>query len=430
MSLLAKKNIGLVIISALLIFSCKEKEKIGLQLPEDNVGTFYTDTLSLSTSVIFNDDSISNRENYLFAGAYDDPRFGDVSASAYTQLWLKDESKVATYSSIDSVVMTLTYDYAYGDFSPGQKLEVKELQDPLDKNTSYFTSSPAPNVEPTRLDQDLPFDAKRASPSNVKKQKIYLTNAFGVRLLDAIGTGTTNNNFVENVKGIAITPSESNKGAIVRFKIYDNTSIVKVYFKNASSGNDSVELQMNKSGVRFSKVESVNVPPLTDAKVVYLQSGLGIGTKISFPTLENLKSKLGNIAINRAELILEVDKTTVKDGAITYDLIGAVNLAKLDVNGNTKKYLNSGTLSDVVVQRDFFDVKGTSAPSVASPDTSSSLPKYRYTLNVSSYFHALVNGFEENNGLLIVPISDIASVSFNRTVADKVYLRIYYTRVD
>jgi hypothetical protein len=426
MSLLAKNNIGLIILSALLIFSCKEKENIGLQLPEDNVGAFFTDTLSLTTEVnIKNDDIVSSNQSYLYAGAYHDPEFGDISASAFTQLILKDESKAGTYTAIDSVVMTLSYDYYYGDTTENQTINAYELSGALDKNTTYYSNTSAPTTNATLLDQDVAF---KSYPVKLQKQKIRLTDAFGIRLLNAVGTGTTNAAFVENVKGIALIPKQINEGAILRIKLYDNTSSIKVYFKNSTPAKDSLEFLMNTSGARFSRVVSNNVPSLNTSGTVYLESLLGVRTKITFPTLENFKNKLGSIAINRAELILKLDNDIIKPAPLVkYDPVGLTYLIKLDNSGNVKKFTDTdGSLKDDIVQRDFFDVKGHTAPlSVVYDSTSKS-----YTYNVSSYLHAMLYGIEENNGLIIAPHSLVSSTSLNRTLAGNVKMRIYYTKVD
>ncbi|RYG99793.1 DUF4270 family protein, partial [archaeon] len=128
------------------------------------------DTLSFTTEVnIKNDDIVTSNQSYLFAGAYNDPEFGDISANAYTQLILKDESRAGTYTAIDSVVMTLSYDYYYGDTTENQTINVYELTGALDKNTNYNSVSTGPGIGSTMLDQDVAF---KAYPVKLQKQKI------------------------------------------------------------------------------------------------------------------------------------------------------------------------------------------------------------------------------------------------------------------
>ena len=107
MSLSAKK-MGLVVISALFIFSCQKKENIGIQLTSkaNPAGVFFTDTIQLKTTVILKNDSLYTN-SYLFTGTYHDPIFGDISAEGFTHLKLESENPVITYTSVDSVVMHL-----------------------------------------------------------------------------------------------------------------------------------------------------------------------------------------------------------------------------------------------------------------------------------------------------------------------------------
>jgi hypothetical protein len=437
MSLLAKKNIGLVIISALLIFSCKEKEKIGLQLPEDNVAAFFTDTLSLTTSVtIKNDDIATHNQSYIYSGLYNDPIFGEISANAFTQLTLKTENINTLGAVVDSVVMNLEYDYHYGDTTLVQNIHVHKLTQDLDK-TAIYNSDDVLTYNPSAVDSTSSFKARPVTSPNLK---LYLKAALGTDILAANTLNPTNAVFATNFKGLALVADDATPGALLRFKLFDNTSTITIYYKVGGTVQAPFELLINTSGARFSNITSdFSIPANTNKSngqggttgEVYLQSGIGIRTKINIPTLENFKNKLGTIAINRAELVLEVDEDEIKPGLVTYDPVGLVHLLKLDNTGNVRKYTDAnGNLEDEVVQRDFYDVSGHTAPLSVSYDKNLKT----YNFNISSYFHALLNGVEANNGLIIAPHPLVANTSVNRTLAGsknaKVYMRIYYTKVD
>jgi hypothetical protein len=435
MSLPVNKKAGLILLSALLIFSCNKKEQIGLELqPQDQVGVFFTDTLTVNTYAFLKNDSIvTSNLSYVFAGAYDDPEFGDVSAEGYMQLLLKSETTSTVSAIVDSVVLSLTYDYHYGDTNQFQTINVYKLTEALVPDSTYFSINAPLAKDPTNIDTDVAFKAK---PGTSQIVNIPLTNAFGSEILTINGAGTTNANFLTQFNGLALLPKNPDEGAVLRFKLFDNTSKVKIYY----DGNpDPFELLINSSSARFSRLTSNrgSIPDLvalnssydefnTSGKA-YIQSGLGIKTKVTFPTLTHFKNSLGNIAINRAELVLEVDPATIG----SFLPVEILNLVKLDSTGKIQKFKDiDNTYQDVRVQKDGFDLLTNTIPLQVAYNSISS----EYTFNISSYIHSLIYGVQANNGLLISPNPLDNVFTVNRVLAGsgskKVKMRIYYTLIN
>jgi hypothetical protein len=436
MSLSAKMINGLVVISALLIFSCKKKDEIGLNLqPQDNpLGVNFTDTITLNTYAVLKNDSIrTSQVGYLFAGAYADPDmdFGNVTAEGFVQMAIVNETQNVSGFTADSVVINLNYDFHYGDTTEFQTLEVRKITDDIYKDTIYYSSDPAPATDPTRIDKDTSYKIQPYT----KNQKFYLTNAFGTDVLSFVGTGVTNTAFQTQFKGIAITPKDPDQGAVLTVDIAGSDSKILIYY----DGGKSYELRLTSAGAEFSRVVGDrSMTPVLAGLVnsgdevnangdAYLQSGIGIRTKILFPYLSQLKTLSPNIVVNRAELIFEVDKTTTNP----LKAVPIVELLKLNSNGSVKQYkTTSGVLQDVLVQREGVDVLGHDYPLVVGFDSTSSV----YTLNVSPYFHALLNGVEENNGIMLASHTAVSSSTVNKTIAGsgskKVKLKIYYTLID
>jgi hypothetical protein len=431
MSLLAK-NTGLIIISALLIFSCKEKENVGLELQtEDNkIGTIFTDTLSITTSAILKNDSIATHDQLdAYVGAYKDNVFGDVSAETFIELILANENKAVT-NNLLSVELILDYLYYYGDTNQTQTIHVRKISstEELKRSTAYYSIKAPLATDPTLLDSNISFTL---SPDGYRGRiKIPLTKTFGDDLLASIGGGKTAAQFSENFKGIALSPKDD-LGTLIGFRLDNNSSYINVKYMNSSSKIDSIMFFLNKSGARYSRIirnpgTSSTLSGLTNSGnqvnnlgYIYVQAGVGITSKIKFPSLAKIKSS-ANVAINRADLVLELNPSTVKP---TYP-IKYLRLIKLNTAGDVKKYWDGSNYKNDVVQFDTYDVKGHLNPLTSAYDST----KKHYSFNISTYVNALVQGIEENNGLII---ADIERNNVNRIIVEptKIKLNIYYTKI-
>jgi hypothetical protein len=437
------KIIGLIFLSALTIFSCTKKDEIGLQLSQiGEIGVFYVDTFTLNTEAVLKNDSIfTYNQPYLYTGSYVDPEFGTVTGEAFTQLLLKQENVgvVGTFPTVDSVSLYLGVDYFYGDTSETQTINVFKLTGSLDNTIKYNSLSPAIAPDPTAIDTDITFKVDLKSN---KRIKIPLTTAFGQDVLDnMIGPlGTTNATLLTKLPGIALIPDALELGAFLSFKIFDlSTGIVIHYHNSSDTLKHEFELITSPSAARFSRITSdrstkpvlsglINSGDESDAGgKVYLESGIGIRTKIKFPTLNNFKNSLGNVALNRAELVLEYEPSK----AVPYTPISLVQLLKLDSSDSIKQYLDvDGKYKDVVVQKDGASVTGSFSPLIIGYNSAA----HSYNFNITSYIQAILYGMDENNGLVIATHPDINSISVNRIIsgtgASKVKLRLYYTKID
>ena len=435
MSLLAKKT-GLIILSALLIFSCKEKENVGLELQtEDNkIGTIFTDTVSIITKAVLKNDSIVTNSNYVYVGAVGDNLFGNVNAESYTQLALNNPipTSVADGFIVDTVELTMVYDDYYGDTTQSQTINVYKLTVPLPANTPFFSTSNKHLYESAinKQDKDSSWAARPLRDNNTIK--LQLKTSFGNDIINLIKAGfNTNATFMAEFHGIAIVPKEDDKGAVFRVKL-DNSSKITIKYREGTT-KKTLELLMNTGGLRYSRIISdrtgtgiVDLEDSGDTAVtsgIYLQSGIGVRSKIQFPYLSKLKNQ-GNIAINRAELVLTIDPAT----ANPLIPVTVLHLLKLNSLGKVKQYYDGTSYYDDVVQVDQSDVNGHLNPLNVFYNSTTKT----YTFNVSTYINAVLQGVEENNGLIIAPHPIVNNVSIRRTFIDpsKIKLNVYYTKIN
>lgn len=443
MNLLAKRT-GLIVLSALLIFSCKQKEKIGLELnsPDHKIGTFFTDTLTLQTYAILKNDSIpTHNTDYCFVGAYKDPILGPVYGQTFAQLVLRDAGKVLDNFVVESVYMNLAYNYYYGDTTENQTVNIHRLTgaEPLEANKVYYSTRAPLSYNPTP--HNVTTDWQLRPEKNGYRANIQLTNAFGNEIVEVYKANPNNADFHSAFKGIALIPKDEDKGALFTIKLSENENRIVVKGRvSGTSDPDSLVLFINLSGARFSRVignrSGTELSGLVETEdsintfgKIYMQCGTGIRAGIRMPHLNSLKSTLGNIAINKAELVIQVDPTIVTPTPTSYLRPNfELKMLKLNKSGNVRQYYSNGAFHDDKLQYDLYPINGHDAPLHVIYNWWANT----YTFDISTYFNAMVQDVEPNNGLIIAPLDDYnaAAVSRFKAEAGKVKLRVYYTKVE
>src|SRR5690606_11243981 len=237
----------------------------------------------------------------LLVGSYNDTKFGTVTTTAYTQFWRVTVPDSLSYGTFDSVRLYLKLDTVYLYGSPGvslQEFTVHELEDTLGNvltNPRYYSKSSVPyNSTPLgslayTLDPD-DFDDTLS---------LSLADEFGSRLFEsakifqnpsnaADSASWSYDNFRKTFKGLAFKYAQGDK--IISHNLASSASKIVVYFH--INKKDSIVL--NFSGLTsFNQVEydrsASEISSITDFYTDYssfpdryVQSGVGITTKISF----------------------------------------------------------------------------------------------------------------------------------------------------
>jgi hypothetical protein len=140
--------------------------------------------------------------------------------------------------------------------------------------------------------------------------------------LDPSSTGIdiyeSNTEFKDWFKGIQIRPSSSNPSdaSIIRFKSKDALTKLTLHYTDTSNGGSVAkvfEFLTNEDAEVVSVFEHTHPVNLTDNlttdTVVYVQGLDGLHTKIEFPFVHTL----GNVIINKAELVIPVADTGTND---------------------------------------------------------------------------------------------------------------------
>ena len=396
------KTLSALLLLLLFATACNKKDTgLGQEIIDPNalLNGITTDTFELYTYSILEDSTETKNASNVLLGSYQDPKFGKVEASVYTEFrlpGLNPNFGDPTQIVIDSFVLALEYVGYYGDLS-AQNFEVYKLTDSIQNasEVKYYQFSTlltgstnwVANGQGT-ITHDPINDAVVAGAEVDPQLRIHLdTN----RAWDFINesannpaTFATNAAFQDYFKGLKIAvnnPTQnSGKGAILYLDINNNpASKLTIYFK-LDSVSKTYDFTINSNCADFTHLEhdQANTPVaalLADItlgqKAFYAQANK-LRAMVKIPGLDHLPD---NIIIHRADLSLPVQFQTgyrYKPGS---RITAASKLAASDIFYTSLGI--AGLYSDVTKQ---------------------------YDLDLRAYLQSLVNGKLENTGIVVSPL--------------------------
>jgi hypothetical protein len=337
------------ILSATFLFalflgvSCKKKENgIGLNnLDEDALlNSEGIDTFSLVSFTIEDDSVITKDPASAILGAYNDPKFGMMSAEFYTQLRLSGVNPnfgdISTIT-VDSIVLGLEYSGYYGDFSP-ITLEVHELNQDLSKDSLYYAFSTLGHSSTNLIEPG--YETVTPNPTGITvigddtvdaQLRIRLRNSLAEELINEAANGTafaSNDAFLEYFKGLHVKTTSgalsSGTGGIYYFNLNDPLSKMTIYYEQAGS-KKRYDLVINSSCIDFNHVEIDNSgkpvstvinDTVSGMKEFYAQAFKSRAV-IQIPGLSNIPKKS---IIHRAFLYLPVQYQTGTKYAPSFEI--------------------------------------------------------------------------------------------------------------
>jgi hypothetical protein len=399
MNLLDKRTtnkIGLAMLSALFfLFSCEEPTEIGLDLNPNKgaVSTHYVE-IPLETSQYYNDSIFSavnvpvpfDVKNILPVpiGRSSSPQFGELSATAYTNIGSPGTANIPAGAQPDSAFLFLSYNsnYVGSSIDATQSLEVYRLQAPITPTSStmretssgmdvsYLSFSYYAFEERELSEQvgQITFDTSEVAD---KTLKIPIDPAFAQELLTKVqqSDSTFLNDqqaFDAFARGLAIVPGEEN--TFVNTYNLVRSGISVYYQRNDTTRTLSFPLSpKNQSGTGYNQFPTyyhletdysntalVNIPEgvrgrhiiETTDSLLYFRTGVGLYPKVSFTALENFLNSdtIGSLVINQA--VLEID--SIKAAGENQPIPGQLGFFFTDTNN---KLLTSVNPSEANAQR-------------------------------------------------------------------------------
>jgi hypothetical protein len=474
-----------VIVSALLLFACEQSPKdIGFNFKKDRADTLgvnYSDNLIQLKSSTVLVDSVNTHDNLiLLTGSYTDARFGKISASAYCQVSQFNSSvSFGNFPTYDSLKLILGYVSSYGDTTKYQTLRVYRLTDSV-KNYTGITSTnvtgfpvynskssglPYENQElgsirfkPGRFTRPNTFTYPGIVIQNTASSNTSRLDTMSIRLRDDVGRdiftqaliGNLNdvNKFKSYFKGLALISSD--EAAVVGFSA-GGSSALRLYFHQpgdtVSSHYDFViapstynsgekseyyahhysRVIADRSATPINNLQSPfqTLPSASTNEETFVQSGIGIFTRIEFTNLEALKANK-NIHINSAELL--ISPTVTFNGSYTPPPSGLLLYESASNGKLLAVQLSNGQIAYYTVVQE-----GGTSSQVAPYDKLNNL----YRFNFTSYLQSLLSGRRDNYGVLLAPFSGITNGSVSRvtlgspqSAVSKMKLRVYFTKLN
>lgn len=444
-----------------LLFSCDEDlNLLGFRGDDQRFKVYYAE-IPVPSSVLLLDSvqsmNYSSLETTrLLVGSYSDPLLGEVQAIGFAQYRPTDiTSFIASSSVFDSAILQLRFDfYNYGASSVTNfGFSIHELTDTLSFSNLYFSKSaaayhPTPiGTVSTTIDQVL-FDKELndTDADSLVVVRSKLTQEFGQRLFDAINPEDERfsnfNLFKNRFKGFAIVPTVSQ--TIVGISNNSNSYLTIYYHTGETAGSRTFPIG---TGISYSNITSdrsaTELSGLTNyheeffpASNRYVQSGVGIATKLDFSGFYDLIDEFPNVIINSAELSIE---NIAAPGDLEYPTLGLVMLdennkfKKLTTEQDTTDYLafNSKVRIGTLMSYDVL-----TAP-YATSDVSTLLGlSYSSTENKFQSFPTLF--FQQLYALrekrypnwALTAVNPTPTKTVNRAVfnKDNIKLKVYYTR--
>lgn len=416
-------TIYFIIISiSLLIFSCETDTDLGYNiLPKDDILNLnIIDTTSVEVYTMQIDSIASDSVNSLLLGEYNDPIFGYSKASFVCQFGIIESPSFSTGTVIDSAVLYLVPDTIflnhYGNFNTTHEISVYELANNLNDTLTYYNNHNPDDFTTGNLIAQTLYEPQ-ADDTLIA---INLSYTFAEKFKD-LADNIENDDFKDFFKGIYIkSECAGDDGAILKFKL-NTESLIKFY-----SHSDDTEYTFKvsadlSSNIRFNLFEHdysstsfySNIGNETNQDTVaYIQSMGGLKTKIKLPYIDKLKD-LGNIAINRAELVIHTAPSL-----LTYENDYPANEAMVLV-GLTDD-------SDYYLLLEY--ISGTGYKAVPYNDEDRV-----YKFDIAGYVRNILDGTVENNGLIL--FAGMGSSDMKRSVittgnnSNRMKLVISYTQL-
>ena len=441
-----------VILSAsflLLLSACKKEGELNPEFAENTSFTFYTDSIRINTSTRKSDSVLADRIATGLLGTYKDSSFGKTTSSIIVQPQLPSNSLILGEDNeqlfVDSVVLSLSYSNWFGDTSIAQNIEVFRLDEVLDAENSYYSTSlvstfptavglksfvPNPSTEPIVL---LPNASGGIDTSALTPQvRIRLDDALGTEILSKSGEVelSNNSNFTAFFNGLKITPNEQmmlndNEKAILYFALTSSQTKMTVFYSAVNINNGDtikqlVDFPVNSSSVRFNTFEhdfssgavQMNLNDgENDSIYSYTLAMAGVETVIKFPDLkQQFQDK--NIVVNKAELVLPVASGSYSQ----FGLARTMTLAARDA---------SGRLQFIPDNDPRLETPAYFGGTYVETDN-------EYRFNISRYIQGYINGLENENGLTLLVSG--SAVKAERAVilaqgnqGRKIKLNLYYS---
>lgn len=327
--------IGLLV-AIITIAGCTKQNDLGIEI-------LPTDDLIAVKNVVLKDDisSFTFREELIrtdeasnsLLGSLNDPEFGTTTINFATQFRLQFFPDFGKNPVADSIKLVIRYQTIYGDTITPQKIRVFELESSLDVDGEYYQDVDLKSMASSLLLGEIDYRPRimlDSTGTEIFQQafSIPLDISLGEKLINADSLRLTNNDtFLTFFKGLFIEtePLSGEGGTILSLDATSNSSYLGsglVLYYNNDENNAETEsdtlfipflISENSARVNSISHDYSDTPfednldsELVEDSLIYVQATGGLKSKILIDGLSSWQDSV-NIAINKAELIFQVD---------------------------------------------------------------------------------------------------------------------------
>jgi len=394
MKLMSKLVVSLAIASYFLT-SCNTPGTIGSEiLPnQDKFYVSFSDTSVFDASQETDDSLVTSWQTNYLLGTLNDPVFGKSYAGIFAQLQIPLLSvDFGEGRQLDSAVLILNYKGQYGDADALQNLLVYQLSESMNldienRSNDKFMFNP---IEIGKINN-------LKTPDKDTTIAIPINYSFGNWLLNQTADGNYSSTaaFMSAMKGIYIAPDTSSgfSNNMMTVDLSATLSGLKLYFHNQSSDSLSYTFFINVvssksnllthqySGTKIASVLQTGNPSDT----LYLQGAAGLRIRLKMPDL----SKLGHIAINKAQIVA----TVLTDNDSTYAKPSKIVPRVVVDSTNGFASISDESLGLIFTT---YDIGGDiQQQSINGEDV------YQYVINLSKHLYQVQNGMLDTNDIVL-----------------------------
>ncbi len=317
---------GLLFFLLIGIWSCENSDKIGLEItPPGERFTYHIDSSTVvKVSTLRQDSLTSEKRTKSLLGSMADPVFGKSRAGILTQLRLSsNDVDFGDNVQLDSAILLLKYQSAFGDTTQIQHIRVHELQEDLFFDSTYYSNLDISNYY-SGTDPVAEFDY--APKPGQDSLLIRIDKQLGEKILFSDESHLVDNTaFLEHFKGLYLEADPVDQGgSIVYFDFAGGDSRMILYYKNSVEDSLKYEVVINSNCTWVnifehdyvgSEVEAFINDTAIDVGKVYLQSMAGLRAFTRFEFSDSLlQYGRDGISINKAELIIPIAQEYVVEG--------------------------------------------------------------------------------------------------------------------
>ena len=281
-----------------------ENFTVGADFLESEADLRMIDTFNVSLSTVLIDSLPTSYIDSFLVGNYEDDVFGRVTSNSYFELGLPASAgSVLDDDFFDSITISLSYTgYSYGDTTREIRLDFYRLLDELELTESgylYNTSSFAYESAP------IASHIFRPTPSSNDSVEITINESVGLEIFELMQSNDeimeSESAFLDYFKGIAIVADTNYNGSIIGFNAEEDQVMVRIYGHRIEETTInllyefpliSAEKQFNQIIHKFDNTpleriteRDVAVPASELENKSYSQGGIGLMTKLEFPTM-------------------------------------------------------------------------------------------------------------------------------------------------